>query len=151
MWHLQMVCSKFAIEVNPFFRPVVRQLRAHFLKEARKVMYFVCLSLLLVELEKMTAPKRSTSGTRLLRGMNFLTYHSIFWNLRPLKITIIAKFSVQVGVALDKKVEEGTNAVRKSGYFPACNAFVMLKIEARPRFTRIKGCSSAREANKNKD
>ena len=21
MWHLQMVCSKFAIEVNPFFRP----------------------------------------------------------------------------------------------------------------------------------
>ena len=22
MWHLQMVCSKFAIEVNPFFRPV---------------------------------------------------------------------------------------------------------------------------------
>ena len=22
MWHLRMVCSKFAIEVNPFFRPV---------------------------------------------------------------------------------------------------------------------------------
>ena len=22
MWHLQMICSKFAIEVNPFFRPV---------------------------------------------------------------------------------------------------------------------------------
>ena len=22
MWHLHMVCSKFAIEVNPFFRPV---------------------------------------------------------------------------------------------------------------------------------
>ena len=24
MWHLQMVCSKFAIEVNPFFRPVAQ-------------------------------------------------------------------------------------------------------------------------------
>ena len=23
MWHLQMICSKFAIEVNPFFRPVL--------------------------------------------------------------------------------------------------------------------------------
>ena len=22
MWHLKMICSKFAIEVNPFFRPV---------------------------------------------------------------------------------------------------------------------------------
>ena len=22
MWHLQMICSKFVIEVNPFFRPV---------------------------------------------------------------------------------------------------------------------------------
>ena len=22
MWHLQMICSKFTIEVNPFFRPV---------------------------------------------------------------------------------------------------------------------------------
>ena len=35
-------------------------------------MYFVCLGLLLVELEKMTPPKRSTSGTRLLRGNEFL-------------------------------------------------------------------------------
>ena len=24
MWHLQMVCCKFAVEVNPFFRPVQR-------------------------------------------------------------------------------------------------------------------------------
>ena len=29
MWHLQMICSNFAIEVNPFFRPVkTKQLRA---------------------------------------------------------------------------------------------------------------------------
>ena len=26
MWHLQMICSKFAIEVNPFFRPVLKPL-----------------------------------------------------------------------------------------------------------------------------
>ena len=26
MWHLQMVCSKFAIEVNPFFRPVTLEM-----------------------------------------------------------------------------------------------------------------------------
>ena len=26
MCHLQMVCSKFAIEVNPFFRPVLGKL-----------------------------------------------------------------------------------------------------------------------------
>ena len=38
----------------------------------------------------MAAPKRSSFGTRLLT--NFLTYHGIFWNLRPLKITTSAKF-----------------------------------------------------------
>ena len=54
-------------------------------------------------------------------------------------------------MALNKKVEGETNAVRKSGYFPACNAVVMLKIEARPGFTRTKGCSSARETNENTD
>ena len=25
IWHLQMICSKFAIEVNPFFRPVFQK------------------------------------------------------------------------------------------------------------------------------
>ena len=30
MWHLQMVCSKFAIEVNPFFRPVLYHGRSTF-------------------------------------------------------------------------------------------------------------------------
>jgi len=49
-----------------------------------------------------------------------------------------------------KKVGEGANAVKNAGYFPACNAVVMLKIEARPGCTRKKGCSSAREPNKNK-
>ena len=32
MWHLQMICSKFAIEVNPFFRPV-----CHTVKSQRNV------------------------------------------------------------------------------------------------------------------
>ena len=41
-----------------------------------------------------------------------------------------------------EKVGEGTNAVKNSGYFLACNAVVMLKIEARPGCARKKGCSS---------
>ena len=49
-----------------------------------------------------------------------------------------------------KKVGEGANAVKNSGYFPACNAVLMLKIEARPGCTGKKSCSSAREPNKNK-
>ena len=48
-----------------------------------------------------------------------------------------------------KKVEERTNPVKNSGYFPACNAVVMLKMEARPGCTRTKGCSSALEMTKN--
>ena len=50
-----------------------------------------------------------------------------------------------------KKVREGMNAVKNSGYFPACNAVVMLKIEARPGYTRTEGCSLAQEMNNNKD
>ena len=42
------------------------------------------------------------------------------------------------------------NAVKNSGYFLACNAVMMLKIEARPGCTRTKSCSSARERIKNK-
>ena len=43
------------------------------------------------------------------------------------------------------------NAVKNSGYFPTCNAVVMLKIEARPGCTRTEGCSLAQEMNNNKD
>lgn len=49
-----------------------------------------------------------------------------------------------------KKNGEGTNATKNSGYFPVCNADVMMKIVARPGCTRTKGCSLAREKNKNK-
>ena len=34
------------------------------------------------------------------------------------------------------------DAVENSGYFPACSAVVMLKIEARSVCTRMRGCSS---------
>ena len=50
-----------------------------------------------------------------------------------------------------KKVREGMNAVKNSGYFLACNAVVMLKIEARPGCTGTEGCSLAQEMNNNKD
>ena len=48
----------------------------------------------------MAALKRSSFGTRLL--MNFLTYHGIFWNLRPLKNTTSAKFGWKDGVAVER-------------------------------------------------
>ena len=40
--------------------------------------------------------------------------------------------------------------VKNCGYFPACSAVVMLKIEARSVCTRTRGCSSARATNKSK-
>ena len=46
-----------------------------------------------------------------------------------------------------KNVGERKNAVKN---FSACNAVVMLIIEARPGCTKTKGGSSARETNKNK-
>ena len=49
-----------------------------------------------------------------------------------------------------KKVGEGMNPVKNSGYFPACNAVVMLKLVAvRPGCTRTKGCCSALKTTKN--
>ena len=59
-----------------------------------------------------------------------------------------AKFLWLVRVAVD--VVYYLNATKNSGYFPACNADVMMKITARPVCTRTKGCSLARETNKNK-
>ena len=49
-----------------------------------------------------------------------------------------------------KYVGEGTNAAKNSGYFQACSAVVMLKIEARSVCTRTRGCSSAPATNKSK-
>ena len=97
----------------------------------------------------MAAPKRSSFGTRLLT--NFLTCHGIFWNLRPRKSQQVRNFRVRSGcidlVQIRKKWPENwTNAVKNS----ACNAVVMLKIEARPGCTGTKGCGSTRETNNNK-
>ena len=47
-------------------------------------------------------------------------------------------------------MEGWSGAVKNSGYFPVCNAILMLKIDAEPGCTRTKGCISARETNKNK-
>ena len=49
-----------------------------------------------------------------------------------------------------KYVGKGTNAAENSGYFPACSAVVMLKIEARSVCTRMRGCSSTPARNKSK-
>ena len=49
------------------------------------------------------------------------------------------------GLSINMKyVGEGTNTAKNSGYFPACNT-VMLKIEARPVCTRMRGCSSPQQ------
>ena len=49
---------------------------------------------------KMATPKQSSLGTRL--WMNFLTYHGIFWNLRPPKNATSEKFWWwELGVAVD--------------------------------------------------
>ena len=48
------------------------------------------------------------------------------------------------GCRLSKNIQFvglGTNAVKNSHYFLACNAVVMLKIEAMPGCTRTTGCS----------
>ena len=42
------------------------------------------------------------------------------------------------------------SAAENSGYFPACSAVVMLKIEARSVCTRMRGCSSTPARNKRK-
>ena len=49
-----------------------------------------------------------------------------------------------------KRAGAGTNAVKNSGYFLACNVAVMLKIETRPGCTRTKSCDASRETKKNK-
>ena len=55
------------------------------------------------------------------------------------------------GLSINMKyVGKGTSAAENSGYFPACSAVVMLKIEARSVCTRMRGCSSTPARNKSK-
>ena len=65
------------------------------------------------------------------------------------EISVVGRSGCGLGIN-GKRVGAGTNAVKNSGYFPACKVAVMLKIETRPGCTRTKSCSSARETNKNK-
>ena len=53
-------------------------------------------------------------------------------------------------MAAPKRTGKGTNAAENSGYFPACSAVVMLKIQARSECTRMRGCSSTPARNKSK-
>ena len=53
------------------------------------------------------------------------------------------------GLSINMKyVGEGTNAAKNSGYFPACSAVMMLKIQARSVCTRMRSCSSTPARNK---
>ena len=46
------------------------------------------------------------------------------------------------GLSINMKyVGKGTSAAKNSGYFPACSAVIMLKIEARSVCTRMRGCN----------
>ena len=49
-----------------------------------------------------------------------------------------------------KYVGEGTNTAKNFGYFPACSADMMLKIEARSVCTKMRGCSSTPATNESK-
>ena len=65
------------------------------------------------------------------------------------EISVVGRSGRGLSINMEK-VGEGMNRVKNSGYFPACIAVVMLKMEARPGCTRTKGCSSALETTKNK-
>ena len=76
--------------------------------------------------------------------------------IRNLPISVVSRSGCRLLYKYEKsgeggggREEKGTNVVKNSGYFPACNAVVMLKIGARPGYTRSKGCSLAQETNKN--
>ena len=58
------------------------------------------------------------------------------------EILVVGRSGCGLSVSM-KCVGKGTNAVKNCGYFPACSAVAMLKIEARSVCTRTRGCSSA--------
>ena len=63
----------------------------------------------------------------------------------------IIKREGSCGLSINMKyVGKGTSAAENSGYFPACSAVVMLKIEARSVYTRMRGRSSTPARNKSK-
>ena len=65
------------------------------------------------------------------------------------EISVVGRSGCGLNINM-KYVGKGTNAAENSGYFPACSAVVMLKIEARSVWTRMRGCSSTPARNKSK-
>ena len=57
------------------------------------------------------------------------------------KISVVGQSGCGLSINM-KYVGNRTSAAENSGYFPACSAVVMLKIEARSVCTRMRGCSS---------
>ena len=60
------------------------------------------------------------------------------------EISVVGRSGCGLNINM-KCVGEGTKAAKISGYFPACSAVVMLKIEARPSCTGTRSCCSARQ------
>ena len=109
-------------------------------------MYFVCeFGLLLV-----WNWKNGRSKTKSILDSTTTAHFRIrnYWKSPQTRNFVVGQGSCGL-INMTKKVGEGMNPVKNSGFFLACNAVVMLKIEERPGYT-AKGCSSAGETNKNK-
>ena len=78
---------------------------------------------------------------------NAVTVSSCLFVFLPKVTRISLSFARKQALVLGRSGIRNSN----SGYFPPCNAVVMVKIEARPGWTRTKGCSMAQETNKNKN
>ena len=79
----------------------------------------------------MAAPKRSSLGTRLWHIFEFATTEEH----NKQEISVVGRSGCGLSINM-KYVGEGTNAAKNCGYFPACSAVGMLKIEARSVCTR---------------
>ena len=63
------------------------------------------------------------------------------------EISVVGRSGCGLSINM-KYVGKGTNAAENSGYFPACSAAVMLKIETRSVCTRMRGFSLTPARNK---
>ena len=101
----------------------------------------------------MATPKRSSLGDLTMDEFLDLPQHILEFatteehNKR--EIWVVGRSGCGLSINM-KNVGKGTNAAKNSGYFPACSAVMMLKIEARSVCTRMKGCSFATARNKSR-
>ena len=65
------------------------------------------------------------------------------------KISVVGQSGGGLSINM-KYVGKETSAAENSGYFSACSAVMMLKIEAKSVCTRMRGCSSTPASNKSK-